>query len=88
MGTRHKAGAQQGSGKRFWLLGMSITGCPYSRLVLGLVGVRDAFGHDGRGRGDQQRQDDQELLHFKSPCECCWPSGFRMFQPACQGMSD
>jgi hypothetical protein len=36
-------------------------------LTLGLVGVRKTFGHDGRSRGDDQGDGDDELLHEDSP---------------------
>jgi hypothetical protein len=38
---------------------------PARSLALDLIRVGETFRHDGGGRGDQQREDDQELLHFK-----------------------
>ena len=33
-------------------------------LALGLVKVREAFGHDGRSRGDNQGDSKNDLFHF------------------------
>ena len=51
-------------------LGTSVpVGCQ-SVLALGLVSVREAFGHDRRSRGDDERNGENELLHESSPLEC------------------
>lgn len=66
MGTRHKAGAQQGSGKRLWLFA-TITVESRPCLVLSLVRIRETFGHDRRSRGDDQGDGEHDLLHQGSP---------------------
>lgn len=45
--------------------------CPNHSLALSLVRVGEAFGHDGRSRGDDQGNSEHDLLHVESPLR--WP---------------
>ena len=59
-----KGGCPSGEREEVVIVGHDdLTQAPRAKLALRLVEIRKAFGHDGRGRGDDQGNGEHDLLH-------------------------